>query len=193
MRQHNRFAGGFCKKIYSLQTQRRNRPLPDLDVEVNIVINNAGSQTPTMGACTDMLNNYTSTFRVTEKYGVQPSIRSILMISSASAITGAEFPEYCASKGAMSAYGKNVAHRVARYGATCNNLCLGGVITPLNQHILDDAKLTKRVLNETLLKKWATVEEVSEWIYFLTVTNSFCTGQDILVDGGEHLKSNFIW
>ena len=36
---------------------------------------------------------------ITEKYGVQPHIKSVLNIGSASGHTGAEFPEYCASKG----------------------------------------------------------------------------------------------
>ena len=29
--------------------------------------------------------------------------------------------------------------------------------------------------------------------YFLTVTNKFCTGQNILVDGGESINYNFVW
>ena len=115
------------------------------------------------------------------------------MVSSASALTGAEFPEYCASKGGMNAYGKNVALRIAQYGATCNNLCPGGVITDLNKHILENENMYKDVLDETLLRRWATPEEIAEWIYFLTVKNKFMTGQDILVDGGEAAKSNFIW
>lgn len=44
-----------------------------------------------------------------------------------------------------------------------------------------------------MLNRWATADEIAEWIYFLTVTNKFMTAQDILVDGGEAAKSNFIW
>lgn len=161
--------------------------LPDID-NVDILINNAGVQ----DSC-DITVNLLGTVNITEKYGIQPNIKSILMVSSASALTGAEFPLYCASKGGMNAYGKNVALRIAKYKATCNNLCPGGVITDLNKHILDNSELYKAVLDETLLKKWATAEEIAEWIYFLTVINKFMTGQDILVDGGEAAKSNFIW
>ena len=39
----------------------------------------------------------------------------------------------------------------------------------------------------------ATAEEMAEWAYFLTVTNKFCTGQNILVDGGESINFNFVW
>lgn len=161
--------------------------LPDIE-DVNILINNAGTQNEN-----DITTNLIGTINVTEKYAFQPRIKSVLMISSASALTGAEFPEYCASKGGMNAYGKNVASRIAKYGATCNNLCPGGVITELNKHIIDDKRMYKKVLKETMLNRWATAEEIAEWIFFLTVKNKFMTAQDILVDGGEIAKSNFIW
>lgn len=161
--------------------------LPDIS-NINILINNAGTQNTD-----DITNNLIGTINVTERYGIQSEIKSILMVSSASALTGAEFPEYCASKGGMNAYGKNVALRIAKYGATCNNLCPGGVITDLNKDILEDSTLFESVLDETLLHRWATAEEIAEWIYFLTVTNKFMTAQSILVDGGEADKSNFIF
>ena len=162
--------------------------LPNIE-DVNILINNAGTQNED-----DITTNLVGTINVTEKYAFQPRIKSVLMISSASAITGAEFPEYCASKGGMNAYGKNVALRIGeKYKATCNNLCPGGVTTDLNKHILEDKTLKRKVLKETILHRWASPEEIAEWAYFLTVTNNFMTAQDILVDGGEAAKSNFIW
>lgn len=161
--------------------------LPDI-TNVEVLINNAGTQNQN-----DIVNNLVGTINVTEKYGIQKNIKSVLMVSSASALTGAEFPEYCASKGGMNAYGKNVAHRIAQWGATCNNLCPGGVITSLNKHILEDKNLYNCVLEETMLHRWATAEEIAEWAFFLTITNKFMTAQDILVDGGEAAKANFIW
>ena len=38
-----------------------------------------------------------------------------------------------------------------------------------------------------------TPEEIAEWAYFLTITNTFCTGQSIVVDGGESINSHFVW
>ena len=114
-------------------------------------------------------------------------------MASASASTGAEFPEYVASKGGMVAYMKNVALRIAQYGATSNSISAGGVMTSLNQHIMDDDNLWNAVLNETLLNKWASAQEIADLTYFLTVNNKSITGQDILIDNGEALKSNFIW
>ena len=151
-------------------------------------INNAGTQNES-----DIDTNLKALIQVTEKYGIQKKIRSVLNIGSASGHTGAEFPEYCASKGGVLAYTKNVAMRIAPFGATCNSLDPGGVLTPLNECVMNDPELWAEIMNETPLKKWATPEEIAEWAYFLTVTNTFCTGQNILVDGGESINYHFVW
>ena len=161
--------------------------LPELDVD--ILINNAGVQ----ASGRDIDINLKGTIRVTEKYAFRSGIRSVLFIASSSARTGAEFPEYAASKGGMVAYMKNVASRLAEYGATANSLSPGGVLTELNAHIIDDAKLYSEVLAETLLGKWASVDEIADWAYFVTVVNRSMTAQDILIDNGEDAKFNFVW
>ena len=161
--------------------------LPEIE-GVNILVNNAGTQNED-----DIDINLKALIHITEKYGVQDKIHSILNIGSASAHTGAEFPEYCASKAGILAYTKNVALRVARFGATCNSLDPGGVLTPLNECVMNDPELWEQIMDETPLKKWATPEEIAEWAYFLTVTNTFCTGQNILVDGGESINYHFVW
>ena len=166
---------------------RDKENLPAID-GVEILINNAGTQNEA-----DIDINLKALIYITERYGIQPSIRSVLNIGSASGHTGAEFPEYCASKGGVLAYTKNVAMRIAPFGATCNSLDPGGVLTPLNECVMNDPELWEQIMNETPLKKWATVEEIAEWAYFLTVINSFCTGQNILVDGGESINYHFIW
>ena len=161
--------------------------LPDIK-NVNILINNAGTQNED-----DIDINLKALIHITEKYGVQEKIYSILNIGSASGHTGAEFPQYCASKGGVISYTKNVALRVAKYRATCNSLDPGGVFTPLNDCVVKDPVLWEEIMNETALKKWAKPEEIAEWAYFLTVINSFCTGQSIVVDGGESINFNFVW
>jgi NAD(P)-dependent dehydrogenase (short-subunit alcohol dehydrogenase family) len=161
--------------------------LPALD-GIEILINNAGTQNED-----DIEINLKALIHITEKYGVQPAIRSILNIGSASGHTGSEFPEYAASKGGVLAYTKNVAIRVAPYGATCNSLDPGGVLTELNECVMNDPVLWQEIMDETPLKKWATPEEIAQWAYFLTVVNTFCTGQNILVDGGESINYNFVW
>ena len=161
--------------------------LPDVR-DVDILINNAGTQNEE-----DIDVNLKALITITERYGVREGIRSVLNIGSASAHTGAEFPAYCASKGGVLAYTKNVAMRIAPYGATCNSLDPGGVLTPLNECVMNDPALWAQIMDETPLRRWATPEEIAEWAYFLTVTNTFCTGQSILVDGGEAINYHFVW
>lgn len=177
-------APGYCHLVLDILEDC----LPDLE-DVNILINNAGVQNTGM----DIDVNLKGTIRITEKYGIQPKIKSILFLASASASTGAEFPEYAASKGGVVAYMKNTAQRIASFRATANSLSPGGVITELNDHILKDPELWDAVLKETLLSKWITLEEVADWAYFMTVTNQSMTAQDVLVDNGEAARFNFIW
>ena len=166
---------------------RDKEALPEIN-DVEILVNNAGTQNED-----DIDINLKALIYMTERYGVQPAIKSVLHVGSASGHTGAEFPEYCASKGGVLAYTKNVAMRIAPFGATCNSLDPGGVLTPLNACVIEDPELWAEIMEETPLKKWATPEEIAEWAYFLTVTNTFCTGQNILVDGGESINYNFVW
>lgn len=169
---------------------RNKESLPDIE-DIDILINNAGSQ----NSEDDIENNLKSTIYVTEKYAFQNSIKSVLFNASASAHTGFEFPYYSASKAGILGYMKNVAWRLAKqYKATCNSISCGGVFTSLNDDVVYDEKCWKEIMKATPLKKWATAEEIAEWIYFLTVINKSCTGQDILIDNGEKdLNCTFVW
>ena len=166
---------------------RETERLPEIE-DLEILINNAGTQNEE-----DIDINLKALIGVTEKYGVRKGIRSILNIGSASGHTGAEFPLYCASKGGVMPYTKNTAKRIAPFGATCNSLDPGGVLTPLNRCVMEDSELWDKIMEKTPLRRWATPEEIAEWAYFLTAVNGFCTGQNILVDGGEAINHNFIW
>ncbi|MCM1130718.1 MAG: SDR family oxidoreductase [Roseburia sp.] len=170
-----------------VQTDIFQGELPDIK-DCEILINNAGIQNGN-----DIDVNLKGTMRITEKYAFQAKIKSVLFIASASAQTGAEFPEYVASKGGMVAYMKNVAMRLAEYFATSNSLSPGGVVTDLNEHILKSPELYEKVLKETLLNRWASAKEIAQWAYFVTVINQSMTAQDILIDNGEAAKFNFIW
>ena len=166
---------------------RDSARLPEIE-SVDVLINNAGTQNED-----DIDINLKALIAVTEKYGMRDGIKSVLNIGSASAHTGSEFPEYCASKGGVLAYTKNVAIRIAKFGATCNSLDPGGVVTPLNECVMNDPELWAQIMDETPLKRWASCEEIAKWAYFLTITNTFCTGQNILVDGGESINYHFVW
>lgn len=166
----------------------RSANLPEVP-EAEIVISSAGTLEERDAIDVNLLG----TMRFTEHFLGSGALRSVLFIASASARNGAEFPRYVASKAGIVGYMKNLALSLAKRGVTVNSISPGGVITPANRHILEDARLYRAVLEETLLGKWCEAEEIAELAYFLTVRNRSMTGEDLLIDNGEMLKSNFIW
>ena len=154
-----------------------------------IVISNAG----TLEEADAIDVNLCGAIRFVEHFLDSPALRSVLFIASASARNGAEFPRYVASKAGLVGYMKNRALALAARGVTCNSISPGGVITDANRHILESETLYAAVRAETLLGKWAEPGEIAALAYFLTVDNRSITGEDVLIDNGEMLKSNFIW
>ena len=155
----------------------------------SIVINSAG----TLDEAEAIAVNLQGTIRFTEQFLESPKLRSVLFIASASARNGAEFAQYVASKAGIVGYMKNLALALAPRGITVNAVSPGGVVTPANAHILESAHLYQQVLAETLLGKWAEAHEIADLAWYLTMVNRSITGEDILIDNGEMLKSNFIW
>ncbi len=163
--------------------------LPEMG-DVNILINSAGVQ----GTSKDIDINLIGTMNCVEKYALNnPAIHSVLNQASVSASMGTEFPQYVASKGGVIAYTKWVAKDIAKYKATCNSLSFGGVLTESNRPVMEDQNLWNQVMELTPLKQWTTVEEAAEWIYFFTVVNKSCSGQDVIIDSLESLNGVFVW
>jgi len=154
-----------------------------------VLINNAGVQ----NSADDIDVNLKGVIKITEHYAIHnENLKAVVMVGSASAHTGSEFPEYAASKGGLISYTKNVALRVAPH-ATCNSIDPGGVTTELNRPVMDNEELWNQIMDLTPLRRWATPEEIAEWIYFVAVNNKFMTGQNILIDGGEAGNCHFVW
>ena len=167
----------------------KKEQLPEIE-GLEYIFNNAGLQ----NSKDDIENNLKGTINVTEKYAFQNGIKSVLFNASASAQSGFEFPEYVASKAGMVGYMKNVASRLAKQGATANSISLGGVLTKSNDPVINNKECWDKIMAATPLKKWATEEEVAEWVYFLLVVNKSASGIDILIDNGEYnLNSTFVW
>lgn len=168
---------------------RKPLDLPDI-IDADIIFNNAGMQ----NSGDDISNNLKGTINVTEKYIKECHLKSILFNASASAVSGQEFPEYAASKSGLLGYMKNVAIRLVPQGVTVNAISLGGVYTPLNDKVVNNPDCWQRIMAVTPLKKWMTPDEVADWVVFLTMTNRSMSGQNILIDNGEHdLIPTFVW
>lgn len=177
-----------CKNYHHYIADVRCRTRLPVVGPIDILINNAGVQ----DEATNIDVNLMGVVNCCNKYGFHPSIKSVVNVASVSAHNGAEYPLYTASKGGVVAYTKWLAQELCQYGATVNSISPGGVITPMTEDIWNDEQKRKAVLDETLLNKWATAEEIADWIFFLSVINKSMTAQDIIIDNGETAKFNFI-
>ena len=131
---------------------------------------------------------------ITEYYGLgNRTLYSICNLASVSAHNGAELAIILQAKGGVLAYTKWTAKQIAKYGATCNSLSFGGVYTELNKPVTEDKELFDKIMEQTPLKKWTNPSECADWIYFITVINRSCSGQDIIIDNMEMLNHRFIW
>ena len=169
---------------------RQEEALPDIE-GVEVLFNNAGVQRGE----DDIATNLIGAMRVTRKYVAHnPALKSILFNASASSVSGQEFPEYVASKAGLVGYMRHVAIRLAPRGVTCNAISLGGVLTDSNDAVTNDADMWKAIMAVTPMKKWTTLDEVCEWVVFLTVVNRSMSGQNLLIDNGEKdLNATFVW
>jgi len=176
--------------IHHVADIRDKEALPDIECAA-VLFNNAGIQ---QGE-DDIATNLVGATNVTEKYiDGNDALRSILFNASASSISGQEFPYYTASKAGLVGYMRNVAIRVAPRGVTCNAISLGGVLTDSNDTVMKNPALWQAIMDVTPMMKWATLDEVCEWVAFLTLTNRSMSGQNLLIDNGEmQLNPTFVW
>lgn len=180
---------GYSRYHHFIADVSDKESLPNI-LGVNILVNNAGVQ----GTPKDIEVNLQGVMNCTEKYALNnPAIQSVLNQASVSATMGTEFPQYVASKGGVISYTKWTAKDIAKYRATCNSLSFGGVLTDANKPVMDNPQLWNQVMELTPLKQWTTVEEAAEWIYFFTVINKSCSGQDLIIDSLESLNGVFVW
>lgn len=163
--------------------------LPDI-YGVEILINNAGI----WDSGRDLDINLRGVINCTEKYALDnPCITSVLNQCDILAMRGLGFPEYVASKGGVYSYTRWTAQQLASKGVTCNCLSFGGVYTEASDPVLKDIEKWNKIMSMTPMQKWVSSEEAARWIYFMTVENKSCSGQDIVIDNMESLKGEFVW
>ena len=159
--------------------------------DLDFIIHNAGIQQ----GYNVLDTNLTATIRLDTFYRkLNPQLKADTFNTSISGIYGDEFPIYVASKAGLNGYVKYVAKQLMPNGIA-NAVCFGGVLTELNKPVIEDKEAWEKIMQVNPLKRWATVEEAADWIYFVTVVNKFATGQLFEIDGGENScpASTFVW
>ena len=104
-----------------------------------------------------------------------------------------EMIAYATSKHAAVAMSKQMAIDYAGFNIRVNTLCPGWVDTPFNNPFMKQMGgrevLEKYVREQIPMRRWASVDEISEAVLFLaSERSSFMTGQALVIDGGECLQ-----
>lgn len=129
---------------------------------------------------------------------VLPSLRkhqgsSIVNVSSCYAVTGRKgMGLYDASKAALLALTRTLAHEEAPYGIRANAVCPGSTLTDFQVKKaqaagkpIDQLKAERQATS--LLARWASPNEVAYPVLWLASSEaSFITGTTLMVDGGLH-------
>ena len=80
---------------------------------------------------------------------------------------------------------KVVALETAETNITCNAICPGPFLTPMNVPIADTEDAKKNVVGAVALNRWGRMEEIQgAAIYLSSDASSYTTGSLMVVDGG---------
>lgn len=118
---------------------------------------------------------------IAQRYG------RIISISSVRSILGMpqDYIAYCASKGAINMYTKQLACEWAKYGITCNAIAPTFTRTPINSFQLDDPEFYNKLVNRIPLGRICTPRDIcAAMVYLASDAAAFVTGQILGVDGG---------
>ena len=166
--------------------------------KVDILVNNAGITGNPGGWSESSLANFHQILEVnlTSQYlGIQavlPGMEaqgggSIVNVGSIAAYIA--FPNtkpgYTASKGGVKLLTKSAAIDFAPKNIRVNSVSPGGVDTPMNRYLTENAEVLQKVNAGIPMGRMAQPEEIAHAILFLASDDaSYITGTDLLVDGG---------
>lgn len=112
---------------------------------------------------------------------------SIVFLSSISGYIGfTKSAHYCASKGAVRQLSKAIALEFGADGIRSNVVAPGTIATPMNDWIIKDPKKHAQSVASIPMGRFGTSQEIASAIlYLISDEAAYCTGAELLVDGGQ--------
>ena len=205
---------GFTVKAYILDITNRDAVLDCFEQIVKdfgpiyTLVNNAGivDQRPFEEITADLINKQMAVNVNGTLFCSQGAVKSmkeqkegrIINFSSKSGKTGsALMAHYSAAKGAIIALTHALAFELAPSNINVNCICPGitdatGVWNSVSAGYIDNLNLPK----EEVVKKFTAkiplgrltdIEDVVDYVYFMTVSGNYCTGQALNITGGREM------
>jgi 3-oxoacyl-[acyl-carrier protein] reductase len=168
-----------------------SKPVDLKNRQFDIVINNAGiNPLKPIDQITDqevMRVNYTSPLEIIQQclpYMVKQNYGRIINIGSIWIdIAKPKRAAYSASKSALHSLTKSLTSEYAFSNILTNTISPGFIGTALTYQNNTKEELTL-LSAQVPVGRLGTTEEIAKLVYFLTVENTFITGQNITIDGG---------
>lgn len=112
-------------------------------------------------------------------------IVNISSIGSLTVVKSASSPPYIAAKAGVNALGRVLAAELAEYNVTVNTLAPSTTVTERLLKVRSDEQ-RKQMADRTLFGRLSQVDEIANWVLFLSAPeSSYLTGQTISVNGGR--------
>uniref|UniRef100_A0A6B2LDU8 Uncharacterized protein n=1 Tax=Arcella intermedia TaxID=1963864 RepID=A0A6B2LDU8_9EUKA len=98
---------------------------------------------------------------------------------------------YSTAKGALVQLARNCAYDLAKYNIRVNSICAGTIETPISaqerkEHGWTYAEWEAQKIGDVMLGRVGDVRELANaTLFFASDESSYCTGADLMVDGGQ--------
>ncbi|MCA9123097.1 MAG: SDR family oxidoreductase [Planctomycetaceae bacterium] len=111
--------------------------------------------------------------------------RIINMASTLGVVGLSNRTPYATSKGAVVQMTRALGLEMAPFGITCNAICPGPFLTPMNKPIEHDEQTKKFIVGAVALERWGQMQEIQgAAILLASDASSYMTGSLVTVDGG---------